>query len=99
MDFCQRERMADDSTAAASRPDHTVADRTGPAGPGHDSRNRPWPGARVLDARADVAAFPLGGIGTGNVSIGARGEFRDWEISNHADKGTWLPVGVGMSRF
>jgi Predicted bile acid beta-glucosidase len=38
-----------------------------------------------------VAAFPLGGIGTGNVSVGARGELRDWEISNHPDKGTWLP--------
>lgn len=46
---------------------------------------------RTHDASATVAAFPLGGIGTGNVSIGARGEFRDWEISNHPDKGTWLP--------
>ena len=78
--------MPDDSTAAASRPDRTGADPTGSA-----ARTRPWTGARVLDARATVAAFPLGGIGTGNVSIGARGEFRDWEISNHADKGTWLP--------
>lgn len=34
-----------------------------------------------------VAAFPLGGIGTGTVSIGARGEFRDWELENHPDKG------------
>jgi hypothetical protein len=25
------------------------------------------------------AAFPLGGIGTGTVSLGARGELRDWE--------------------
>ena len=45
----------------------------------------------MLGPEAAAAAFPLGGIGTGNVSIGARGEFRDWEISNHADKGTWLP--------
>lgn len=48
-------------------------------------------GARVLGPEATVAAFPLGGIGTGNVSVGARGELRDWEISNHPDKGTWLP--------
>jgi hypothetical protein len=34
---------------------------------------------------------PRGGIGTGNVSVGARGELRDWEIANRADKGTWLP--------
>lgn len=48
-------------------------------------------GSRILGPDASVAAFPLGGIGTGNVSIGARGELRDWEISNHPDKGTWLP--------
>ncbi|QDZ15969.1 GH116 family glycosyl-hydrolase [Humibacter ginsenosidimutans] len=47
--------------------------------------------ARLLGPDATVAAFPLGGIGTGNVSLGARGELRDWEISNHPDKGTWLP--------
>jgi uncharacterized protein (DUF608 family) len=38
-----------------------------------------------------VAAFPLGGIGTGNVSIGARGELRDWELANRPDKGATLP--------
>jgi hypothetical protein len=27
-------------------------------------------------------AFPLGGIGTGCVSLGGRGELRDWEIFN-----------------
>ncbi len=50
-----------------------------------------WTGPRVLAAEASVAAFPLGGIGTGTVSVGARGELRDWEIANHPDKGTWLP--------
>lgn len=38
-----------------------------------------------------MAAFPLGGIGTGNVSIGARGEFRDWEFQNCPGKGNRLP--------
>jgi non-lysosomal glucosylceramidase len=37
------------------------------------------------------AAFPLGGIGTGTISIGARGEFRDWEVRNRADKGSVNP--------
>ena len=50
-----------------------------------------WSTARTLGADAGVAAFPLGGIGTGNVSVGARGQLRDWEIANHPDKGTWLP--------
>lgn len=46
---------------------------------------------RELGPEARVAAFPLGGIGTGNVSLGARGEFRDWELANRPDKGTLLP--------
>jgi non-lysosomal glucosylceramidase len=45
----------------------------------------------VLDAAASAAAFPLGGIGTGNVSIGARGEFRDWELFNRPAKGRRNP--------
>ncbi len=36
-------------------------------------------------------AFPLGGIGTGTVSLGGRGELRDWEIFNRPAKGTSLP--------
>jgi len=36
-------------------------------------------------------AFPLGGIGTGTVSLGGRGELRDWEIFNHPSKGQQLP--------
>ena len=36
-------------------------------------------------------AFPLGGIGTGNVSLGGRGELRDWEIFNRPGKGKILP--------
>lgn len=40
---------------------------------------------------ATEAAFLLGGIGTGNVSIGARGELRDWEIFNWPGKGHYMP--------
>ncbi|HEX5417410.1 MAG TPA: GH116 family glycosyl-hydrolase [Chloroflexota bacterium] len=36
-------------------------------------------------------AFPLGGIGTGTVSLGGRGELRDWEIFNRPAKGKNLP--------
>ncbi|HEX5691963.1 MAG TPA: GH116 family glycosyl-hydrolase, partial [Roseiflexaceae bacterium] len=46
---------------------------------------------RTFTADAGVLAFPLGGIGTGNVSLGARGELRDWEIFNHPGKGVMLP--------
>src|SRR6266516_2984958 len=51
---------------------------------GHDD-------VRTFDASATAAAFPLGGIGTGNVAVGARGELRDWEIFNHPGKGHTLP--------
>jgi uncharacterized protein (DUF608 family) len=46
---------------------------------------------RTFPAEAGALAFPLGGIGTGNVSLGARGELRDWEIFNHPGKGVSLP--------
>jgi len=36
-------------------------------------------------------AFPLGGIGTGTVSLGGRGNLRDWEIFNRPGKGINLP--------
>lgn len=32
-------------------------------------------------------AFPLGGIGTGSVSLGGRGQLRDWEIFNRPNQG------------
>ena len=37
-------------------------------------------------------AFPLGGIGTGTVSLGGRGQLRDWEIFNRPAKGRDLPL-------
>jgi uncharacterized protein (DUF608 family) len=42
---------------------------------------------------ATQAAFLLGGIGTGNISVGARGELRDWEIFNRSAKGQNMPYG------
>lgn len=57
----------------------------------HPSATGSWTASRTYGPEATVAAFPLGGIGTGTVSVGARGEFRDWEIANQPDKGSWLP--------
>lgn len=47
--------------------------------------------ARGIPHTSERAAFPLGGVGTGNVSLGARGELRDWELENHPDKGRANP--------
>lgn len=43
------------------------------------------------DDGATVAKFLLGGIGTGNFSIGSRGQFCDWEIFNRPMVGGKLP--------
>jgi uncharacterized protein (DUF608 family) len=56
-------------------------------------REQLWAGgqSRCLTDRASEAAFLLGGIGTGNVSLGARGGLRDWELFNNPGKGNYLP--------
>ena len=35
-----------------------------------------------------MISYPLGGIGAGSIGLGGRGQLRDWEIFNRADKGT-----------
>jgi uncharacterized protein (DUF608 family) len=34
-----------------------------------------------------MIAFPLGGVAAGSISLGGRGQLRDWEIFNKPDKG------------
>jgi len=47
---------------------------------------------RVLSGQQlSEVAFPLGGIGTGTVSLGGRGQLRDWELFNRPGKGKILP--------
>jgi uncharacterized protein (DUF608 family) len=68
----------------------------------------PPDGVRTFDRNATIAAFLLGGIGTGNISVGSRGELRDWEIFNWPGKGNYMPfsffalraeaAGVAVSR-
>ncbi len=41
-------------------------------------------------------AFPLGGIGTGCVSLDGRGMLRDWEIFGRPNKGSLLPFTFAM---
>jgi non-lysosomal glucosylceramidase len=52
---------------------------------------RPGP-VRTFEGRAlSEVAFPLGGIGTGTISLGGRGNLRDWEIFNRPGKGVHMP--------
>jgi uncharacterized protein (DUF608 family) len=61
--------------------------------------DRAWPSLRVYD-RDHLAriALPLGGIGTGTVSLGGRGDLRDWELMNRPGKG-FVPVFGGAAPF
>ena len=43
-------------------------------------------------------ALPIGGIGTGTVSLGGRGTLRDWEIMNRPAK-NFTPQGSGRGCF
>jgi non-lysosomal glucosylceramidase len=47
-----------------------------------------WPVARTYRQNDRVRiSLPVGGIGTGTVGFGGRGQFRDWELENHPSKG------------
>ncbi len=37
-----------------------------------------------------MISYPLGGVGAGSIGLGGRGQLRDWEIFNRADKGNSL---------
>ncbi len=51
-----------------------------------------WPALRSYEEEfRRKVALPLGGLGTGTVSLGGRGELRDWEIMNTPAKG-FIPV-------
>lgn len=51
-----------------------------------------YPGRRFEGEALREIAFPLGGIGTGTVSLGGYGNLRDWEIFNRPNKGGVLPL-------
>ncbi len=53
--------------------------------------DRTYGGAEWFGPDATQVAFLLGGIGTGNISLGARGDLRDFEIWNETHKGRVLP--------
>ena len=52
-----------------------------------------WPVARSYLGRDRTRiSLPVGGIGTGTVGFGGRGQLRDWELENHPSKGLTAPL-------
>ena len=59
---------------------------------------------RAFSDQAHQVAFPLGGVCASSISLGGRGQLRDWEIFNRPDKGNapsyafpaiWAQTGAG----
>ena len=49
-----------------------------------------WPTLKHYDQEHLVRiALPLGGIGTGTISLGGRGDFRNCELQDHPAKGSF----------
>jgi uncharacterized protein (DUF608 family) len=46
---------------------------------------------RIYTHQDTEANFPLGGIGTGTISIDSRGRLNDFELFNKPDKGNDMP--------
>ena len=58
-----------------------------------------WPVLKEYDQQHLARiALPIGGIGTGTVSLGGRGDLRDWEIMNRPAKG-FVPMRGSSGPF
>ena len=68
------------TSAAPTAPGHVEPDYS----PAHGVTSYP----RVFTGRQlEQIAFPLGGVAAGSLSLGGRGQLRDWEIFNRPNKG------------
>ncbi len=59
----------------------------------------PMVGRRFSGQALREIAFPLGGLGTGTVSLGGYGNLRDWEIFNRPAKGALIPFTFACVRL
>jgi len=69
------------------------------------SAPEPFPYPRIFTkTHLAMLAFPLGGVAAGSISLGGRGNLRDWEIFNKPNKGSnpgyalpsiWVQTGTG----
>ncbi len=86
----------------SARPENAAKHEAGPVRP-HSASTASIPFPRLFTGRQlSRISFPLGGIGTGGIGLGGRGNFMDWEIFNRPDVGNspryalpclWAKVG------
>lgn len=68
-------------------------------GAAHGDGEAGWPALRVYrGAQCARVAMPLGGVGTGSVSLAGNGALRDWEVANRPAKG-FIPALSGGAPF
>lgn len=100
--------MADTQGQSGSPEDSNRAKQKHPPAALNSSPGIHYPRA-FSGARLSRISFPLGGIGTGGIGLGGRGNLTDWEIFNRPDFGScpayafpavWVKVGdnVPVSR-
>lgn len=66
---------------------------------GPNAQATPMVGRRFSGEALREIAFPLGGLGTGTVSLGGYGNLRDWEIFNRPAKGALIPFTFACVRI
>ncbi|HXN24746.1 MAG TPA: GH116 family glycosyl-hydrolase [Candidatus Dormibacteraeota bacterium] len=71
--------------ATSTAPSATLHDTAPTATPAPVEFPRAFTGRKL-----SMVAFPLGGVAAGSISLGGRGQLRDWEIFNKPDKGRTL---------
>ncbi|HEY1341111.1 MAG TPA: GH116 family glycosyl-hydrolase, partial [Bryobacteraceae bacterium] len=95
--FLRQAALAAAAPAAASQ--SAPASSPAKSAPGPSEYPRVYTGRKLA-----MLAFPFGGVGAGSISLGGRGQLRDWEIFNRADKGAsfayafpaiWARSGTG----
>src|SRR5437016_1357355 len=80
--FLKQVALASAATQSSAQSQATPA----PTRPGETAPDIAYP--RIFTGRHLTAiAFPLGGVCAGCISLGGRGQLRDWEIFNRPDKG------------
>src|SRR5215831_15857560 len=88
--FLQTVALAAGGVPASGAPQHSPADtqKAEPAPNQQASARAAFTYPRTFSGnQLETIAFPLGGVAAGAISLGGRGQLRDWEIFNRPDKG------------